>query len=192
MRLLHIDSSVQGANAPSRTLSALIVERLTAAAPTLQVTYRDLSALLSLDATPERGPEPDAKVLEEFLAANIVVIGAPLHNLGLPSPLKAWIDRIVSAGATFQYGRNELALGLASDKCVVIAYSRGDADAAGPFGAGDEHAASHLRAAFNFLGVADVEFIAAEGPPLGHNALNTVTRVSEEVDNILSTFKSAA
>lgn len=192
MRLLHIDSSVQGANAPSRALAALIVERLVAGAPALQVTYRDLSAPPLVRPMPAHGSAPDTTVLEEFLAANIVVIGAPMHDLGLPSPLKAWIDQIVLAGSTFRHGRDEVTLGLASDKCVVIAHPRGEADDAGHGGAGDEHAASHLRAAFNFLGVADVEFIAADGPPLDPDAQMTLPRVAEKVDNILSMLKRAA
>ncbi len=194
MRLLHIDSSIQDANSASRTLSALIVERLTAAAPDLQVTYRDLAASPLPHLTlPGSDAQVDTTVLEEFLAANIVVIGAPMYNFGLPSQLKAWIDQIVIAGKTFQYGADGVVLGMASDKCVVIAHSRGGLYGAETPSAGNEHAESHLRAVFNFLGVADIEFIVAEGLAYGPEPREAaMAKAREQIENIVSTRKVAA
>src|SRR5438105_11951 len=119
MKLLHIDSSVLGPHSVSRQVSAAIVERLRKANPGLEVSYRDLTltplAHLSgphLAAGQEAAPEPGLQAdivagrtaLEEFLTSDIVVIGAPMYNFTIPSQLKAWIDRILVAGKTFQYG----------------------------------------------------------------------------------------
>ena len=110
MKLLHLDSSILGGNSASRQLSAAIVDQLAKATPGLDIVYRDLAAeplLPSVGRTfrrpPGRVPESPAiqkdiaasqAVLDEFLGADIVVIGAPMYNFGIPSQLKAWIDRI--------------------------------------------------------------------------------------------------
>src|ERR1700679_3783742 len=119
MKLLHIDSSVLGPHSVSRQVSAAIVDRLVKATPSLEVVYRDLtltplpplsgSHLASgQGAGPEAARQSDLAagqaVLNEFLAADIVVLGAPMYNFTIPSQLKAWIDRIVVAGKTFKYG----------------------------------------------------------------------------------------
>jgi NAD(P)H-dependent FMN reductase len=113
MKLLHIDSSVLGPHSVSRQVSAAIVERLRKATPNLQIVYRDLTSTplahlsgshlaAAQGATPEAALLQDLAagqaVLDEFLAADIVVLGAPMYNFTIPSQLKAWIDRIVVAG----------------------------------------------------------------------------------------------
>src|SRR6266851_2967674 len=128
MKLLHLDSSVLGPHSVSRQVSAAIVDRLRKATPGLEIVYRDLTltplAHLSgshlsagQGAAPEAALQQDLAagraVLDEFLAADIVVLGAPMYNFTLPSQLKAWIDRIVVAGKTFKYGARG-AEGLAS------------------------------------------------------------------------------
>ena len=139
MKLLHIDSSVLGSHSVSRKVSAAIVNRLRQATPGLQIVYRDLTAtplshLTGSHLAAAQGAAPEAAllqdlaagqaVLDEFLAADIVVLGAPMYNFTIPSQLKAWIDRIVVAGKTFKYGAQG-AEGLAGDKRVIIAISRG-------------------------------------------------------------------
>jgi FMN-dependent NADH-azoreductase len=159
MKLLHIDSSVQGPASVTRQVTAAIVERLRQANPGLDVTYRDLSAtpLSHLSgsylaafsgATPEPSMREDVAagqaMLDEFLAADIVVIGAPMYNFTIPSQLKAWIDRILVPGKTFTYGPQGPE-GLAGDKRVVVAISRGGIyDADTPTAAG-EHLETYLR-----------------------------------------------
>jgi FMN-dependent NADH-azoreductase len=120
MKLLHVDSSIQGAHSISRKLSAEIVAKLRQVTPDLEITYRDLAAEpvphLSGSAFAARQPaagQPSAdvehdlvlgtKVLDEFLAADIVVVGAPMYKFGVPSQLKAWIDRLLIVGRTFRY-----------------------------------------------------------------------------------------
>ncbi len=199
MKLLHIDSSVLGAHSVSRQVSAAIVARLREQHPTLDVAYRDLtSAPLSHlsglhlaaaqgAAVPEELREDLASgeaVLEEFLAADIVVLGAPMYNFTIPSQLKAWIDRIAVRGKTFSYGPNG-PQGLAGNKRVIVAISRGGFYGAGTPMAALEHLESYLRSVFGFIGVTDLAFISADGVQVGPehrekalaNALQAVTRL---------------
>ena len=124
MKLLHIDSSALGAHSVSRDLSAAIVAGWKRREPRLKVHYRDLAA----EQLPHWMPVADAAgavardggaLLDEFLAADIVVIGAPMYNFSIPSQLKAWIDRIVIAGKTFRYGATGVE-GLAGGRKVII------------------------------------------------------------------------
>ena len=182
MTLLHIDASILGANSASRQLSGAVVERLREATPGLDVTYRDLAAEpLShfsgkhLAAAQGAAPESPAvqkdvatsqAALEEFLAADTIVIGAPMYNFTIPSQLKAWIDRIVVAGKTFRYGAAGPE-GLAGNKRVIIAISRGGFYGAGTPAAAMEHLETYLRGIFGFIGVTNPEIIVAEGLLVG-------------------------
>jgi FMN-dependent NADH-azoreductase len=166
MKLLHIDSSILGEGSASRTLTREIVDRFQAARPDTEVTYLDLAA----DALPHFSPGSlaradaretarDEQALEQFLAADVVVIGAPMYNFGIPSQLKAWIDRIVIAGKTFRYGPKGPE-GLAGNKQVIVAVARGGVY---PAGSPAEYAESYLRHVFGFVGVRDLTFVRAEG-----------------------------
>jgi FMN-dependent NADH-azoreductase len=104
-------------------------------------------------------------VLEEFLAADTVVIGAPMYNFTLPSQLKAWIDRILVAGSTFRYTEAGPE-GLAGGKRVIVALARGGFYDGGSPAAGLEHLESYLRGIFNFIGI-EPEFVAADGLNFG-------------------------
>ncbi|WP_315780422.1 MULTISPECIES: FMN-dependent NADH-azoreductase [unclassified Bradyrhizobium] len=181
-RLLHIDSSVLGPNSVSRQVSAAIVARLCQIMPGLQVIYRDVAAepLSHLSGThvavaygaPVEDPAVEADVavgqavLEEFLAADIVVIGAPMYNFSIPSQLKAWIDRIAVKGKTFSYGPNG-PQGLAGGKRIIVAVSRGGHYGADTPMAAFEHLETYLRSVFSFIGVTDLEFVAADGVQIG-------------------------
>ena len=159
MTILHIDSSITGENSASRAVSRSIVDQLTAEPQGDSVVYRDLASEplshLTLDAF------ADSSVLDEFVAAETVVIGAPMYNFTLPSQLKAWIDRILVAGKTFRYteGGPE---GLATGKRVIVALARGGFYDAGSPAASLEHLETYLRGVFNFIGI-DPEFVAADG-----------------------------
>ena len=100
-------------------------------------------------------------MLDEFLAADVIVIGAPMYNFTLPTQLKAWIDRIVIAGKTFQYAANGPE-GLAKGKRVIIALARGGFYNQGSPAAALEHLETYLRGIFNFIGI-EPEFVAADG-----------------------------
>jgi FMN-dependent NADH-azoreductase len=170
MKLLHLDSSLLGEGSASRQLTRSIVGRLHRDHPGLDVVYRDLDAtalphLTGSDLATARQPA-DNPVLQEFLDADIVVVGAPMYNFGVPSVLKAWIDRISIAGVTFRYTENGPE-GLSGGKRVVIASTRGGLYAEGsPFAAMDFQE-SYLQAVFAFLGVTDVDVVRAEGLNIG-------------------------
>jgi FMN-dependent NADH-azoreductase len=161
--ILHVDASINGQSSASRAISAKIVDQFKAAQWGKEVVYRDLASNplphLTLEAF------ADTSVLEEFLGADTVVIGAPMYNFTLPSQLKAWIDRIVVAGRTFRYTENGPE-GLAKDKRVIVALARGGIYDAGSPAASLEHLESYLRGIFNFIGI-EPEFVAADGLNFG-------------------------
>jgi FMN-dependent NADH-azoreductase len=161
--ILHIDSSITGENSASRTLTRSIIEQLKSAQPGAPVTYRDLAANplphLTLDAF------ADTSVLDEFLAAETVVVGAPMYNFTLPTQLKAWIDRLAVAGKTFRYTENGPE-GLAGGKRVIIALARGGFYGEGSPAAALEHLETYLRGIFSFIGI-EPEFVAADGLNIG-------------------------
>lgn len=186
MKLLHIDSSILGQGSVSRELSAHVVATFRDRYPRLAVTRLDLAATpighLTADhlAAAQGAPVDDALksdfamgqvALEEFLAADIVVIGAPMYNLGVPSQLKAWIDRISVAGKTFRYGEHG-PVGLCGNKKLVIASSRGGIYSKASPAALYDHQETYLKAAFGFLGITDITFIRAEGVAMGPDVRN--------------------
>ena len=105
-------------------------------------------------------------VLDEFLAADVVVIGAPMYNFSVSSQLKAWIDHILVAGKTFSYGPNG-PQGLAGGKRVIIIVSRGGYYGPDMPAAAGEHLDSYLRWVFGFIGITAPEIIVAEGIQVG-------------------------
>ena len=181
MKLLHIDSSILSKASASRELSAAIVTALTRAMPNLEIVRRDLDAdpIPHLDSRllaavrPEIAAGPvthtdgkDAAALEEFLDADIVVIGAPMYNFTIPSQLKAWLDRILIAGKTFRYDETG-AKGLAGGKKVIIASSRGGLYAPGTPQAAHDFQETYLRTILGFIGIEDIEIVRAEGLAYG-------------------------
>ncbi|TAK49291.1 MAG: FMN-dependent NADH-azoreductase [Xanthobacteraceae bacterium] len=178
MKLLHIDASILGDNSVSRQLSAAAVDRLRKTTPDLDVTYRDISAaplqhLTGAHLAAAQGVTPEATALrddiaasaaalDEFLAADIIVIGAPMYNFTIPSQLKAWIDRILVAGKTFKYSEKGVE-GLTGGKRVIVTVSRGGFYGAGTPAAAGEHLETYLRWVFGFIGIANPEIIIAEG-----------------------------
>ncbi len=178
MKLLHIDASILGQNSVSRQLSAAIVQRLRQAHPALEITYTDLArepighlTAAHLAASPGAAPESPAlladlargrQALEDFLAADIIVVGAPMYNFSVSSQLKAWIDRVAAAGRTFRYTPSGPE-GLAGGKRVFVASSRGGFYGPETPAAALEHQESYLRGVFGFLGITDIHFVRAEG-----------------------------
>lgn len=182
MKLLHVDASILGAGSVSRVLSSEIVEAERQLHPGLEVTYRDLGAapvghLSGAHLAAAQGAVPEARELQqdlaagqaalaEFLAADIIVVGAPMYNFGIPSQLKAWIDRLAVAGQTFRY-TDKGPVGLAGGKQVIVASSRGGFYGPDTPAAFLDHQESYLRGIFGFFGITDVTFIRAEGVNLG-------------------------
>lgn len=193
MKLLHIDASALGTYSVTRGLTAAIVAEFVQSHPGTEVTYRDLHAApLAPWSMPVGEDNPAdieaARVMDEFLAADVVVIGAPMYNFSVSSTLKAWIDRIAVAGKTFRYS-SAGPEGLAGGKRVIIASSRGGVYTEGP-AAGMDFQEPYLRALFGFLGVTDIEFVRAEGLAMGDE--HKATAVSKAIAGIAGLICKAA
>lgn len=200
MKLLHIDTSILGPNSVSRMLSKATVDRLVNEIPGLSVTYRDLVAdpISHLTGRYLAGQTPEVRhdqalqedlalggrVLEEFLDADVVVIGVAFYNFGIPSQLKAWIDRIAVAGKTFRYTANGPE-GLAGDKRVILTIARGGHYGNGSPAASMEHAETYLRSLLAFLGIRQPEVVVAEGLAIGPQQREDATRQAlDEIGNL--------
>jgi len=186
-KLLHLDTSIQTSNSVSRRLSAAIVDKLKATDDDFEITYRDLAAhplphltepvfasfqsadVSTLTPAQQADAVESAKVLAEFLDADTVVIGVAFYNYSIPSSLKAWIDRVVVAGKTFNYGANG-PIGYAGEKRVIVAIARAGVFANGTPFAQREHAERYLRDIFSLIGIDDLEVIVAEGLAFGPEA----------------------
>ena len=170
MTILKIDSSISGDQSVSRRLTAAIADQL--GGPNDRVVERDLAAD-PLDHLTERGQ--DAHLLDEFIAADTVVIGAPMYNFTVPTQLKSWLDRLAVAGRSFRYTESGPE-GLLKGKRVIVALASGGnyADDS-PF----EHSKSYLTAFFGFLGI-EPEFVDAGGVALGiDQAFDNANRQTE-------------
>lgn len=173
MNILHIDSAITGETSVSRKLTHEIVAKLSAANPGAQVAYRDLNkGVPAIDTdwfravrmTPAH-PTPDQQklidvsdaYLAEVKAADVLVIGVPVYNFNITSQLKNWFDQIARAGLSFRYTEAGPE-GLLKGKRAIIAYT-----AAGtPLGSDLDFASGYLRHMLGFLGITDIEFVAAD------------------------------
>jgi FMN-dependent NADH-azoreductase len=196
MKLLHIDSSPLGTQSVSRELTRRTVAQWQATRPGTTVDYLDLAADapshldmdslgfrlgLAADGLTEPQKRENAlteKLLTQFLAADVVVVGAPMYNFSIPSQLKAWIDRIAQAGRTFTY-TDKGPVGLAGGKTVIVVSTRGGAYSGNPALAFLDHQESYLKAVFGFIGITDVRFVRAEGVAMGDAAKATATAAAE-------------
>ena len=197
MKLLHIDSSILAANSVSRQLTAQIVAKWQVSHPGTTVDYLDLATSapshLSADSLGFRMPPGAAELSEvqksenaisealvrQFLAADVIVVGAPLYNCSIPSQLKAWIDRVAQVGRTFKYTEKG-PQGLAGGKTVIVASTRGGVYSTSEGGRAMEHQESYLQTVFGFFGITDVRFVRAEGLAMG-DAAKTQALASAEL-----------
>lgn len=184
--VLHINSSVRNNGSLSRQLSGEFIAKWRAAQPGDRIVERDLAAapvphldeaMMGAFFTPAGQRSPQAAELvkvsdtlvDELLAADVIVLAAPMYNFSVSSTLKAWIDHIARAGRTFQYTANG-PVGLATGKKVYIFTASGGVYSAGP-AAGYDHLSTYLRAVLGFIGITDITFIQAEGVALGDDAV---------------------
>lgn len=205
MKLLHIDTSIQPTGSLSREMSASAADRFKQETPSLEVQYLDLASnplphltgsvfgaiIKDIDTAGFSEAERDdivasRKALEDFMAADIVLLGVPLYNYSVPSTLRAWIDRIVVFGKTFRYGGPNQPIGLAAGKRVIVTLARGGNFAEGSPSAQHEHAETYLRSVFSLVGINDVEFVIAEGVAIGPEFRETALR------NALDTIQTLA
>ncbi|MDD1507763.1 FMN-dependent NADH-azoreductase [Pseudomonas sp. CNPSo 3701] len=198
MKLLHIDSSILGDASASRQLSAAVTHAWKNSEANVEVTYRDLAsdALSHLSAASFVAGGTPAELrdaaqahevalaeatLEEFLAADAIVIGAPMYNFTVPTQLKAWIDRIAVAGKTFSYTENG-PQGLAGGKKVVIVSTAGGIHAGQASGKAHE---DYLILVLNFLGITDIEVVRAEGLAYGDEPkANALRGAQAQIDGL--------
>lgn len=200
--VLYINSSVRNAGSLSRQLSAEFIAKWKAANPADTVVERDLASnpvphlteqMMGAFFTPaeQRNAEQAHVVkvsdtlVDELIAADVVVIGAPMYNFSVPSSLKAWIDHVARAGRTFQYGANGPE-GLLKGKKVYVFTASGGVYSEGAATAYD-HLTTFLRTVLGFLGLTDVQFIRAEGVAMGEQAVaDTVAKGRKSIDDLIA------
>lgn len=204
MNLLAIDVSPRGERSASRRVAAHLVSALRT--PDVNFVYRDLAVeapphidTIFLDAfltrIDERTPaqktalEYSDMLVDEFMAADTIVISTPMWNYGIPSTLKAWIDHIVRLGLTVNYGANGFE-GLAAGKKLFVVVGSGQLYSRGPYAMMD--ALTHsIRAAFGFIGLDDVEVIRAEGTNIPDSGFDPVSKANAEIDHRYAAEQSA-
>ena len=178
-RVLVIESSARQQGSVSRELTQQFIANWQAAHPADQIQVRDVAAepVPHLDATllggwmtpSEQQSEAEKAALarsnqltDELLAADVLVLAAPMYNFAIPSTLKAWLDHVLRAGVTFKYTETG-PQGLLTGKRAFVLTARGGIYA----GSGLDHQEPYLRQALAFIGIHDVQFIHAEGLNLG-------------------------
>ena len=182
MNILQINASARREGANSTRIADAIVTRLRAANPGARLTLRDLAvtpqpvldeaALGALFTPAEQRTETQAArvalddaLIAEVQAADVIVLGVPMYNFGVPAQLKNWIDAVVRNGVTFRYTANGPE-GLLKGRKVYVGLARGgryrgtEADSQVPY----------LRTVLGFLGMTDVQFVYAEGLNMGEDA----------------------
>ncbi|MBI3286251.1 MAG: FMN-dependent NADH-azoreductase [Burkholderiales bacterium] len=194
--LLHIDTSPRIAGSVSRQLTASFVARWRGEHPGGRVIVRDLAAtvlphvseaLIGAYYTPadQRSAEQGATIalsdqlVDEVLAADVIVIGAPMHNFGVTSSLKAWVDHVARVGRTFKY--TELGpVGLVNGKRAVVVIARGGIFSEGPYQAFDFQT-PYIKGVLGFIGITDVELVLAEGLSLSEEGANQAIARCEDL-----------
>ena len=208
MKLLHLDSSITGQNSVSRILTAEIVAAQVALHPGTEVIYRDLTSEPAMHLSPAHlaAFQGDAvrsealgkdlvlsgQYLEELFASDILVIGSPMYNFGVPTQLKSWIDRIVVAGKTFRYTERGPEGLLPAGRKVFIASTSGGVYSGDSPAKALEHTESYLRGVLAHIGLKDVTVIRAEGIGMGADARQNAIEGARRAIGERATFKQAA
>lgn len=203
--LLYISSSIFGDNGNSSQLAGEFIQRWQASNPNGQVVHRDLTdnPLPHLDgsrvgafftpAEQRSAAQQDAVaesdvVVAELRNADVVVIGLPMYNFGVPSQFKAWVDNIARAGITFKY-TDTGPVGLLDNKPVVVFAARGGLYANTP----NDHQEPFVRQFLGFIGLTDVKFVFAEGVNMGDEAKEKALQGARaQIDDVLEQTGVAA
>lgn len=197
MKLLQITSSPRGSESSSTMLADKITNKIKEAYPDIQVTQRDLikephplidtftlNALFTepQDRTIEQKNRVmlDDILIEQVMDADIIVIGSPMYNFGIPVQLKAWLDAICRVGTTFSYDENG-SMGLVHGKKVYLAASRGG----NYLGMPEDYQLPYLQHVLGFLGMTDINLVVAEGLDMGPDAQQAgYANAHEQLNNI--------
>jgi FMN-dependent NADH-azoreductase len=198
-KALIINSAATGEASVSARLTGEFVARLKQRDPSAEITVRDVGAnplphltwatvgAIRGAATTEAERETLAlsdALIAELKAADLIVIGAPMYNFGIPSTLKAWFDHVLRAGVTFRYTA-EGPEGLVKGKRAIVIESRAGFYSEGPGTASDSQE-PHLRTLLAFIGITDVTFVRAEKLAFGPEA------VAEAIDAAIGQLDNAA
>ena len=192
--ILHITASIRDGESVSRSLGTKLVENL-AAKQDAEVVTRDLAKneipfidaerfAANLAPYAERSPEQHelAKVadelIEELKAADTIVFSVPVYNFAVPATVKAWADLVARAGTTFRYTENG-AEGLLTGKKAYIAIASGGT----PIGSEIDFMSPWLKFFLGFLGITDVEMVAADGI-MGEGGEEKIAEAHEEVERL--------
>jgi len=186
MKILHLDSSITGQFSVSRLLTAEIVAAEVARHPDAEVIYHDLAETPAMHLSPahlaafQGGPVTNealrqdlalgARYIEELFSADVIVIGAPMYNHGLPTQLKSWIDRVTVAGKTFRYTERGPEGLLPAGKQIFIVSSKGGVYSGESPAKHLEHSETHLTGVLGLMGLKNATVIRAEGIGLGPEA----------------------
>ena len=170
--ILRIDASARTSGSVSRDLTARIIDRFEANGET-KVVNRDLATPLPLlteewiganftPAADRTSEQADTLALSDTLiseiqAADVLVIGLPIYNFGVPAALKAWVDLVARAGVTFKYSETG-PVGLLTGKRAIVAVASGGTE----MGSDIDFASGYIRHVLGFIGISDVVFVAAD------------------------------
>ena len=182
MNILQINASIRATDANSTRVANSIVAQLQAKHPAARLTVRDLGATppATLDGTAlaalftpaeQRSPEQAARValddalIAELQAADVLVLGVPMYNFGIPAQLKNWFDAIARNGVTFRYTANGPE-GLLKGKRAYIGLARGGRYRDTPL----DSQVPYLKTILGFVGISEVDFVHAEGLNMGPEA----------------------
>ena len=174
MHILNVQSSARHDASVTRQLSDRLIERLRAVHGDATVTEREANtglpvvssawtegAYMPADQRDESHREAlrvSDELVAEVKAADVLVIGAPIYNFTVPAALKLWIDQVCRAGETFSYTENGPVGLLEGKKAYVVAASGGTT-----LGSPVDFHSAYMRHIMGFIGITDVEFIAADG-----------------------------
>lgn len=167
--ILRIDASARREGSVSRDLTDQVIDRFSGAT----VTTRDLAAGVPLidevwvgaNFTPADARSDDQRqalalsdtLIAELNAADTIVIGLPVYNFGVPAALKAWVDLVARAGVTFNYTETGPKGALEGKRAILVMASGGV-----PAGSPVDFATTYMKHLLGFLGITDVEIVAAE------------------------------
>lgn len=194
MKILKVDSSTNGGDSVSRELTNMIVEKLKSDNPDADIVTRDLGTEPLAHLNPittgairmgeddwtddmKAAAPAEKAILEEFLSADVVVIGAPMYNFTIPSALKSWIDRLGVPRVTFRYSENGPE-GLAGGRKIIVASARG-----GNYGDDSpmDFQEGLLETFFNFIGIDDITLIRAEGVGMPEGRKKAMASAKEQI-----------
>ncbi len=203
--LLQINSSIHSDKGQSSRLAATFVEQWRQANPDGNVIVRDLAANPLPHLTAERfqafTTQPDQRtdeqvahaqvsddLIQELKTAEVIVMGLPMYNFGIPSNLKAWIDHVARAGETFKYTENG-PVGLLGDRKVLLFAARGGQYLGTP----QDSQTTYMTTFLNFIGLKDIEFVYAEGLAMGGDASEQALKSAQaKIEASINTLKPVA